>query len=127
MSYTKGPWQVVTTNLPHSLGGNHVETRIFTEWNDPQMKGPLGVVNISYGLAKETGGPVQQFIWISPENAQLIAAAPDLADALKDSRDCVLTCLNAEENAGYPNLARCEYFRMLLKQTDAALAKAGAQ
>lgn len=96
VTHTPGPWVVVTTSHPHCLGGKHVERRIFTGWDHPQMKGPIGVVNTSVGLGAEKGGPAIHMVSLREEDARLIAAAPDLFEALQAAefalREHGLTC-----------------------------------
>lgn len=76
---TAGPWQVIETNIPHRLGGHHVERRIFATWDHPQLKGPLGVVNHSVGVGAEEGLPSIHLVQIDAPDAAFIAAANPLA------------------------------------------------
>jgi len=62
---TPGPWEVAITNV-----GRHEERLIATEYDHPQLHGPNGIVNHGYGLDGE-------FVYIKPEDAQLIAKAPE--------------------------------------------------
>lgn len=78
--HTRGPWRVVVDEHPHSNGGTHVERRIFTEWDHPQLKGPMGVVNMSVGLGAEKKG-ARHFVSLSAADAALIAAAPEMLAA----------------------------------------------
>lgn len=87
--FTPGPWQIVTSEHPHKLGGKHIERRIFTEWHHPQMKGPMDVVGLSIGLGADEGSPAIRFTSISEPDARLIAAAPELLEALKYARRMV--------------------------------------
>lgn len=84
---TRGDWQVIVEKHPHYLGGEHTERRIFTTWNDPQLKGPWGVVNSSIGIAVEREQPVRHMVSISAEDAALICemrnALSDLLSALE--------------------------------------------
>lgn len=82
---TPGPWQVVVDEHPHHYGGKHVERRIFTTWDHPQLKGPDGVVNGSVGVGAEKGGKPHHFVSIDPRNADYIAAcSPDALRAILD-------------------------------------------
>ena len=81
--HTPGPWVVVTDKHPHRLGGFHAERRIFTEWSHPQAKGPIDVVNQAVGISAESDGPARHMVSISEADARLIAAAPDLLEALE--------------------------------------------
>lgn len=82
--HTPGPWQVVVDEFEHWCGGKHVERRIFTTWSHPQLKAPIGVVNMMVGLGAEKGLPAVKMISIGEADARLISAAPDLLEALQD-------------------------------------------
>ena len=71
---TPGPWKVVTDVHPHMLGGEHKERRIGTVWEHPQLQGPVGVVNISYGIGASKGSPAISMVAISEADAAYIAA-----------------------------------------------------
>lgn len=81
--HTEGPWKVYETRIPHYLGNAHVERRIGTAWDHPQLKGPYPVVSTAVGVGEREGGPAVQFTSISAENAALISTAPELLDALR--------------------------------------------
>jgi hypothetical protein len=75
---TPGPWLVHVKEIPHMYGGKHVERRIFTTWNHPQLKGPIGVVNGSVGVPAEKGEPAVHMVSIEAVDAAFIAAcSPD--------------------------------------------------
>lgn len=75
---TPGPWQVITDEHPHYLGGRHIERRIGTTWHDPQIKGPTAVVNQSLGIGAEKGDKGITFVSIERQDADYIAKAnPD--------------------------------------------------
>lgn len=71
---TPGPYQVVVTEHPHHRGNCHIERRIFTAWDHPQMKGPIGIVNGAVGIGATEGGPVQRFTAIEAADAEWFAA-----------------------------------------------------
>jgi hypothetical protein len=83
---TTGPWQVVEEKIPHHRGGFHVERRIFTAWDHPQLHGPVGVVNCSIGIGEKEGGPARYFVHIEEADAALIAAAPYLLSEIERVR-----------------------------------------
>lgn len=72
---TRGPWEVVETKVPHYRGGKHTERRIFTANDDPQLKEPYPIVNMSFGLPENEGGAAVKLVSIFEENADYIAAA----------------------------------------------------
>jgi|GEM_PF-5951376 len=77
---TPGPWQVVENRREWSLpstgaSGAHIERRIFTKWEHPQLEAPVGVVNGSVGL-----GP-HYMVHMNAEDAAAIALLPELMDA----------------------------------------------
>ncbi|WP_426237500.1 hypothetical protein [Pseudomonas sp. TWP3-2] len=75
---TQGDWQVIETELPCRLGGTHIERRIFTVKDHPQLKAPWPVVNGSVALGTDTV-PVHHMVSISAEDAAFIAAASPAA------------------------------------------------
>lgn len=61
-------------------------------------------------------------------NARLIAAAPELVEALRTARDYVFSELETERQQmnGYERISRIDEIAADLAEIDAALAKAGA-
>ena len=81
-SATSGDWQVIETELPCRLGLPHIERRIFTAKDHPQLKAPYPVVNGSVALGTDET-PVHHMVSIRAEDAAFIAAAnPDAVLAL---------------------------------------------
>lgn len=82
--HTRGPWAVLERPIPHYMGGVHTERMIFTTWDHPQLKGPLCIVGMAIGAPEKEGDSWVHFCQIrEAADAQLIAAAPDLLEALK--------------------------------------------
>jgi hypothetical protein len=94
---TQGGWQVIETELPCRLGQPHVERRIFTAKDHPQLKAPYPVVNGSVALGTDEA-PVHHMVSMTAEDAAFIAAANPEAvlaliaenEALRQDRDGLL-------------------------------------
>lgn len=71
---TQGGWQVIETELPCRIGRPHVERRIFTAKDHPQLKAPYPVVNGSIALVTDET-PVHHMVSMTAEDAAYIAAA----------------------------------------------------
>ena len=71
---TQGEWQVIETELPCRIGRPHVERRIFTAKDHPQLKAPYPVVNGSVALGTDET-PVHHMVSMTAEDAAYIAAA----------------------------------------------------
>ncbi|WP_252958977.1 ead/Ea22-like family protein [Pseudomonas simiae] len=71
---TQGEWQVIETELPCRIGRPHVERRIFTVKDHPQLKGPYPIVNGSVALGTDES-PVHHMVSITATDAEFIAAA----------------------------------------------------
>lgn len=113
-THTPGPWKIVTNFHPHYRGGNHTERRIFTAWEHPQLKDCYPIVNSSIGLGETADGPPRHMVSILNEaDAVLIAAAPDLLDALR--RSVLALSWAAEKEPA---------FQSAYEAADAAIAKA---
>lgn len=84
---TPGPWQIIHDKYKHHLGGYHQGIRIFTAWDHPQMKGPIGVVNESSGIGEVKGGAGHRFVSMRNEDAKLIVAARESIPELLDELD----------------------------------------
>lgn len=87
LAATQGEWQVIETEHPCRLGKPHIERRIFTLKNHPQLMAPFPVVNQSLALGtEETGNP--HIVQMSAEDAAYIAAlSPPVILALLDHYD----------------------------------------
>ncbi|MGF6669167.1 hypothetical protein [Pseudomonas monsensis] len=94
---TQGGWQVIETELPCRLGLPHVERRIFTTKDHPQLKAPYPVVNGSVALGTDET-PVHHMVSMTAEDAAFIAAANPAAvlaliaenKSLREDRDGLL-------------------------------------
>ena len=75
---TQGEWQVVETKLPCRLGLSHIERRIFTVKDHPQLEAPYPIVNGSVALGTDET-PVHHMVSMTAENAAFIAAANPVA------------------------------------------------
>lgn len=71
---TPGPWKVFRQEIPIHFGGNHIERRIGTEWNHPQLRGSYPVVTTATGVPAVDGDPPIQFTSIGEKDAAHIAA-----------------------------------------------------
>ncbi|MGO2201206.1 hypothetical protein [Pseudomonas helleri] len=75
---TQGEWQVVETKLPCRLGLAHIERRIFTVKDHPQLEASYPIVNGSVALGTDET-PVHHMVSMTAENAAFIAAANPVA------------------------------------------------
>jgi len=104
--HTPGPWAVKTVKWKDYLGYDHAETIIVTAYNHAQIKGPAPVVARWTGLPDKEDGPPRNFIVIEPKDAQLIACAPELLEALEEACEGLQ---NACEGYNRPHCANnCE-------------------
>jgi len=71
---TQGEWQVIETRLPCRIGRPHVERRIFTAKDHPQLKAPYPVINGSVALGTDET-PVHHMVSMTAADAAYIAAA----------------------------------------------------
>ncbi|QLG96677.1 ead/Ea22-like family protein (plasmid) [Pseudomonas yamanorum] len=86
---TQGSWQVIETELPCRLGRPHIERRIFTAMDHPQLKAPFPVVNGSVALGTDEA-PVHHMVSMTAEDAAFIAAFdPPNVLALLDQVDAL--------------------------------------
>mgnify|MGYP000911072373 FL=1 len=82
--FTPGPWQVVAHELKMKAGENVIsvpEYNIKTTWIHGQLKIEATILGI--GLHTNEDGKTDKSIWLSKENAALIAAAPEMYAAIK--------------------------------------------
>lgn len=114
--HTPGPWIVTERRHPYKDGNKaHIERNIYTAWKHPQLKDNYPVVCTSVGIGMD-GKKAVQFVHIDEANACLIAAAPDLLDALKGLHDDIMDYIRLN-NLGAEN-------NHWLVQARAAIAKA---
>ena len=86
--HTPGPWIVTERHHPYKDGSKaHIERNIYTEWDHPQLKGKYPIVCTSVGIGMD-GERAIHFAHIDEADARLIAAAPDLLEALKELLEC---------------------------------------
>lgn len=82
--HTPGPWIVTEQRHPYKDGSKaHIERNIYTERDHPQLKGKYPIACMSVGIGMD-GEKAVQFVRIGEADARLIAAAPDLLEALKN-------------------------------------------
>jgi hypothetical protein len=96
---TPGKWEVVRDRHSHYLGGAHVERRIFTEWDHPQLKAPYGVGNGAFGIGATEGEPGLSMVAISEPDAAFIAAARSDIPALLAHIDALTAALEEAPDA----------------------------
>lgn len=115
---TEGPWEVIEERHPWMLpaepqrgrladkNGEHIERRIFTTWQDAQLKSGIPVVNLSVGLGAEPRQPIHMVHMESADAAHIARMSPDnitlILDALEASearatrmRDVLRLCVDA--------------------------------
>jgi hypothetical protein len=118
--HTTGPWFVREKLHPYKDGSKfHIERGIYTQYVHPQLKDHFPVVCLSIGIGMD-GEKAVSFIHIEEANARLIAAAPDLLEALKRVMpfiDCI-AAVTREEIIEY---------EAAMKMADAAIKKATGQ
>ena len=89
--HTPGPWFVREHLHPYKDGSkSHVERGIYTQQIHPQLKAHLPVVCMSIGIGMN-GEKAISFVHIEEANARLIAAAPDLLEALQAASNYIDT------------------------------------
>ncbi len=77
ISYTPGPWEILE-------GGNFIRVgaRGYSDWTDRHgyLGGPLAIADVEYRASNDYSDTPE----LARANAQLIAASPDMLEALKD-------------------------------------------
>ncbi len=87
--HTPGPWVVIERRHPYKDGSKaHIERNIYTEWDHPQLKDKYPIVCTSVGVGMK-GEKAIHFAHIDEANARLIAAAPELLEALAGLVGCI--------------------------------------
>ena len=79
---THAPWAVRERTWTDYRGYLHTERTIVTGYDHPQIKRPAPVVSLWVGLPEKKGSQGIPYVGIDPAVARLIAAAPELLDAL---------------------------------------------
>jgi hypothetical protein len=110
-AHTPGPWIVLEQRHPYKDGSkSHIERSIYTQQINPQLKDHWPVVCMSIGIGMD-GEKAVSFVHIEEANARLMAAAPDLLEALR----CLLDCSDHQNP---------EVWDAAVNQARAAIAKA---
>ncbi len=104
--YTKGPWEIEPHESWSSMLGRYVV--------DAGCYDKIGPLEVGVTYADDV------WLEVSESDACLIAAAPDLLEALKDARAKVYTSLTLSGTAH-------EYAEIACAKFDAAIAKAEGQ
>ena len=81
-TYTRKQWAVREITWIDYTGTIHTDRAIVTKDDHPQLKRPVPVVSMCLGLPEQAGSPNVWFVGIKSADARLIAAAPELLDAL---------------------------------------------
>ena len=81
--HTPGKWAVKTYEWTDYLGHVHTERTIVTASDHPQLKRPVSVVSRRPALPEKDDFYCCDLIDIEPADAQLIACAPELLEALE--------------------------------------------
>lgn len=119
--HTPGPWKIVEAKKYGYNDVTHYERRIFTDWEHGQLQGPAPVVTMATCVGQDKG--VYNIVSIAEPDARLIAAAPDLLDALEGFVACFGDeCSCDDYDDGY----RCDFcdFKEEIDKANAAIAKA---
>jgi len=91
---TGGDWLVKEHKTPYihqavpeygikETTGEHIEYLVMTDWEHPQLKGPLIINNIAVGLSQTIDGEPAHLVAMSEDDAKFISAARNAMSALK--------------------------------------------
>lgn len=78
------PWRVIRREIPHFLGGFHVDRGIVSELDHGQLKGPAPVIAPAVGIGHTKDSGAVSLVHMSETDAALIVAAVNSLPALLD-------------------------------------------
>lgn len=75
---TPGPWRVSEQTHPYGdKGYSHREQRISTEWDHPQLKGPMDITRLGIGVGLPGLAPIPMVRIEAPDAAHIARLDPD--------------------------------------------------